>query len=195
MIVSPDLKEAPEWALHGGLTPKEIEKPAEKTEEKLVVSEAPAPVKPKTKTVTNTVVVDVPPVMVKSGATRLTLVRNASAIVTETRDDPFERMSPVETFHQGEVLGAVAQYCAGKMEAPRVEFTVKISGVINGQPVNASAPPDEIVPDRIKALPGCYMLRAELPLDGLPPGAYELSINLGESGGNRYDLKKSFRIE
>jgi hypothetical protein len=52
------------------------------------------------------------------------------------------------------------------------------------------------VPDRIRALNGCYMLRGAVPLEGMNPGNYELEIAIYDPETRRdVILKKPFKIQ
>jgi len=198
-VVDPTLTEAPEWAARGGLEPMTLTFVAQ-TPAPTLVTEAREPV------VVPDPVPTVPaaparpdPLPVKaidSGASRLTLLRDVASIATETKIDPFLNMKPVNVFHPQDELGWVLQYCSGNLEAPTLTFTVRLTGSAKGRPITLSAPPDEMVPDRIKALPGCYLLRAAIPLDEMAAGAYQLEVKVeNPDKGKSETLKKEFRIE
>lgn len=201
-VVDPTLTEAPEWAARGGLEPMTLSFVAQ-TAAPTIVTEAREPVPVPDPVPTAPAVQAAParpePFPVKaidSGASRLTLLRDVASIVTETKIDPFLNMKPVNVFHPQDELGWVAQYCSGNLEAPTLTFTVRLTGSAKGRMITLSAPPDELVPDRIKALPGCYLLRAAIPLDEMAAGAYQLEVKVENPGKGKSDtLKKEFRIE
>jgi hypothetical protein len=60
--------------------------------------------------------------------------------------------------------------------------------------VNLSAPPEEMMPERIKASNSCYVVRAAIPLADFEPGAYRLEI-LVDDGGKMYNLGQEFKVE
>ncbi len=69
-------------------------------------------------------------------------------------------------------------------------MTLKISGLIRGVKINFNSPPEEMVPDQIKAVPGCYLVRGAIPLADMDPGNDTLFVKIGS-----YNLTKEFRLE
>lgn len=204
-IHSPNLTEVPEWAAQGGLEPKVIMtrevhfppgQPTVQTQTVVVpdpATPAPAPGAP----------APVTPAPAGSfaprGASRLMLLKDVVSIDTETRTDPYAKLSPVAAFAASDELGWIAQYCTGNDAAdePSLRFTLRMTGKAVGEEIDRTAPPDEMVPDRIKVAPGCYLLRGAIPLEGMNPGDYELEVVIEDPAvyGDMHRLKQSFRIE
>ncbi|MDQ3280874.1 MAG: hypothetical protein M3Q69_05630, partial [Acidobacteriota bacterium] len=193
-VVNPNLTEVPSWALRGGLEPTALQVvPATPAAAQV---QTPAPAKPKgTTTMERTIVFPETP-MEPKGITRLTLAHNIYDIDTETKDDPFKKIKVAESFKAGEEMGWAAQYCGGSAQEPTLRFTVRLTGKAAGEVIDRASEPDELVPDRIRALGGCYMLRGAVPLEGMSPGSYELQVAITDPETRRESvLKKSFRIE
>ncbi|HET7712088.1 MAG TPA: GWxTD domain-containing protein, partial [Thermoanaerobaculia bacterium] len=123
------------------------------------------------------------------GASKLTLVADAFAIQPQGGKDPFRNLSSLDVFKRSGELGWAAQYCTPQ-PSPTVEVTLRISGLINGEKVNFNAPAEEMVPDQIKAVPGCYLVRGAIPLADMDPGNYTLFVKIGN-----YNLTQQFRLE
>ena len=184
-LANAELTEVPEWALHGGLRPfvpkSEVEKasaPKPKPDDRAT----PAPI--------------LPPVQL--GASKLTLVRDDvySLQLGETSVDPFTTLHTVDSFRADQDLGWLEQYCNGKPEAPTLRFSLKLMTEIGGQKITRSTEPDEMMPDRIKALPGCYLLRGGVPLAGNEKGDYTLELTIEDPDtGEHSTQQRTFRIE
>ena len=187
-IVTPDLKIVPEWAAKGGLEQKVI----------LVRQVLFEPGAPGTQTVTTSGSAPAPELPLASrGAGRFMLLREVNTINPETKADPFAKLTPVGAFKATDDLGWVAQYCTGSTEEPTVRFTLRMTGKAANEEIDRAAPPDEMVPDRIKSAPGCWLLRGAIPLEGMNPGSYELEVTIEDIGvyGDRHTLKQAFTIE
>jgi hypothetical protein len=77
-----------------------------------------------------------------------------------------------------------------------VSVALKISGMINNERINFTAPADELVPDSIKSSPGCYLVRGAVPLAGMDPGTYDLTVTIAAANGGRsYNLTRQFKVE
>ncbi|HUP46169.1 MAG TPA: GWxTD domain-containing protein [Thermoanaerobaculia bacterium] len=183
-IKSPDLTSVPEWAKHElyyspmTAAPREVE----------AMMEAPlpdAPVPAAAGSGAPTAPVTRPPSVGK-----LTLVADAFALEPESGIDPFASLTSRDVFRPEDELGWVAEYCSGSL-APlsAVEVTLKISGLIKGERINFNAPAEELVPDSIRASPGCYLVRGAVPLMDMEPASYALFVRIGQ-----YNLTKDFRI-
>lgn len=192
-IVTPNLTEVPAWAPTGGLEPKIT-----------VVTVTSVPTQQVPANAPKTEVVAVPPPVIEPdapmgprGVSQLTLVREVYEIDSETKTNPFETLQSVEVFKPNEELGWATQVCTGKDEEdPTVRFTLRLTGTAEGEVIDRAAPPDEIIPDRIRALGGCYMLRGSVPLEGMSPGSYELEVAVYDPDTRQDHLvRKAFRIE
>jgi GWxTD domain-containing protein len=184
-----DYKELPSWAAFGGLTPRM----------RTVTFSGPAPVAasqpPASATVPAPAVAAPVPVMTEPrGATRLTLTaRDVFQVDPQTGADPFAKIEVANRFKTTQELGWAAQYCGQADQELSVPFIVRISG--NG--VDLATPLEEVVPDRIKSSPGCYMLRGAIPLDAMAAGKYTLQLLVDDPivKSDSYDLKHDFTIE
>ncbi|HYH09435.1 MAG TPA: GWxTD domain-containing protein [Thermoanaerobaculia bacterium] len=192
-LVSPNLAAVPEWAAKGGLEQKVI-----------LVREVIFPAgqtAPGTQTRTQTVTTPGAPApalpMAPRGASRFMLLREVNTINPETKADPLATLTPVGTFKASDDLGWISQYCTGSDEEPTLRFSLRMTGKAANEVIDRAAPPDEMVPDRIKSAPGCYLLRGAIPLEGMSPGNYELEVIIEDTGvyGDSHTLKQSFTIE
>jgi GWxTD domain-containing protein len=195
-LVNAKLAALPDWALRGGLTAAAAPQPS------LTTSAAPVVPQNAKEEVVAQVTVPFPaqpaataPAQ-KPGISRLTLLREVNAVSTETDRDPFLTIQPVETFKSGEELGWALQYCEPGAEDPLVRFALRVTGKIGKEIVDMVAPPDELVPDRVRAVPGCFMLRGAIPLDGMSAGSYTLEVStLDAKDETTGSLERAFRIE
>ncbi|HVT05139.1 MAG TPA: GWxTD domain-containing protein [Thermoanaerobaculia bacterium] len=196
-IVSPGLTEVPSWAPKGGLDPMilvTVEQVARKP-----VMDVPQVAAPPAATVKETSPktpkAEAPRPMAAKGASRLTLIRNATAVLMQA-GNPFDRIEPVSVFHQQDELGWLAQYCSATVETPVVEFKLHLTGRAGNEVIDRRSEADELRPDRMHAVPGCFILRASIPLAGMKAGTYQLEVNLKDTVTGRSDtVKKEFRIE
>jgi GWxTD domain-containing protein len=186
-IVNPDLKELPDWAPRGGLDPKVL-----RTE----VVEAPTPAVVTIVTTTPVEKEPAPRPEITPGTSRLVLLHDVASIVTETDVNPFTRFTPVTLFHPSDDLGWVAQYCSVSSEEPTLRYTIRLTGKAANETINRRAGPDDLVPDRLRAVPGCYMLRGAIPLSGMSAGTYQLQVTVEDPATGRSDhVRQEFRIE
>jgi GWxTD domain-containing protein len=202
-IVDRDMKTVPEWAATGGLNPITFRlvpaaapaagsaRPA--TTPATSPTEAAAPVQTLSPTTTITAA---PASFAPKGISRLTLSRDVFEIDTETKNDPFLKLAAVDAFKPSEELGWASQVCTGSNDEPTVKYQLRLTGKADGEEIDRAAEPDELVPDRIRALNGCYMMRGAVPLDGMSAGNYELEVAIYDPE-TRSDtvLRKAFRIE
>ncbi|HEY0159959.1 MAG TPA: GWxTD domain-containing protein [Thermoanaerobaculia bacterium] len=195
-IKSPELKSVPEWAMRGGLE--------QRTPEQIAAANAPPPPPAPVQTEEPSRTIAPAPVPVPEpavtyepkGASRLTLAHNVFDVDTEIPTDPFAKLTPVTSFKASDELGWASQYCTGSSAEPTVKFTLRLTGTAAGEVIDRSAEPEELVPDRIRALNGCYMLRGAVPLEGMNPGNYELEVAIYDPETRRdVVLKKPFRIQ
>jgi GWxTD domain-containing protein len=195
LVKNPELREVPEWAMRGGLD----QRPPEVAAAPAPAVATPAPSEQPGRVVATTTVpfpAEAPVTFEPKGASRLTLSRNVFDIDTETKTDPFTSLTSVSSFKASDELGWASQYCTGSNEEPTVKFTLRLTGTAAGEVIDRSAEEEEIVPDRIRALNGCYMLRGAVPLEGMNPGNYQLEVSIYDPETRRdVVLKKPFRIE
>lgn len=180
-VVRPDLKVAPEWALHGGVT---------------------AEVEPETTHVTT--IVDVPqPAPVQQlppgphGASRLIFVKDLTSEVQPRSDtDPFLSATPASRFSTSEQLSYAFQLCRdGAPDAP-VKVGLTISGTAGGKKVSIVARPQEVTPEPIRVMSTCSVVWASLPLTALKPGQYKLGIEASDPATKEtWSLGGEFKVE
>jgi GWxTD domain-containing protein len=206
-VVNPDMKEVPPWALRGGLEPmairildaETVRREQQANEDAAAALRAQQAAQAGTSKNPKVIEATVPMPEVKwepTGVGRLTLTRNVFEIDPETRNDPFAKMASVATFKANEELGWASQICAATNDEPNVKFTVRLTGTAAGEVIDRASDVEEMVPDRIRALSGCYMLRGEIPLEGMSPGSYELQVAIADPNTGRDSvLKQAFRIE
>jgi hypothetical protein len=118
-------------------------------------------------------------------------MNDAWAMKPQSGKDPFVGLPDLNEFRRDDELGWGAEYCTGVIneDPPSVMVKVTISGLIKGERVTFRGEPEEFVPDSIRAFPGCYVVRGEIPLSEFDPGTYTLSITLGS-----YNLTKEFKV-
>ncbi|HEX9985475.1 MAG TPA: GWxTD domain-containing protein [Thermoanaerobaculia bacterium] len=176
-VKNPELTSLPDWAARGGLHPMHLEK-------KLTVGAVPS--------------ASAPSAMLpkgEAGASRLTLVRDVFALDSQKKGDLFEGLTPLSTFTKQDELGWAARYCSDS-EVSRLNVGLKISGEINGETHNITADPDDVTPDRLKAMSNCYLVRGAIPLSEMDAGTYELEITIADPATNQsYNLKSQFKVE
>lgn len=177
-IVNPELSATPDWALKGG------------------VASRPKPV---TMTVNSTKLVEPPKVVVpvltgEPGATRLTLSKNVNALPLQGTSDPFAGLASATEFAKSEELGYAFQLCRPAASDESVKVTMKITGEVGGKAINMVAPVEEMTPEAIRVMPGCYAVRAAIPLDGFGAGNYRLALHV-EDGGREFDLTQELKIQ
>jgi GWxTD domain-containing protein len=189
-----DFTEIPSWAARGGLDPRD---PQQQQAAAPVATPRPAPAAPQaSKTIATTTINFPDEPFVAKGATRLTLARNVFDVDPQTKSDPFTSLAVAQSFKASEELGWASQYCTGSNDEPNVTFTVRLTGTAAGEVIDRAAEPEEMVPDRIRALNGCYMLRGSIPLEGMSAGNYQLEVTVADPAARgNVVLKKAFRIE
>jgi GWxTD domain-containing protein len=204
-VVNRDMKTVPEWAATGGLNPITFRiVPAAQTAGSTTPAAAPAtsatdgsaPVQTLSPNTTITAAVPTPQSFAPKGISRLTLSRDVFEIDAETKTDPFLKLQSVDAFKASEELGWASQVCTGSNDEPTIKYQLRLTGKAAGEEIDRAAEPDELVPDRIRALNGCYMMRGAVPLEGMSPGNYELEVSIYDPEA-RSDtvLRKAFRIE
>lgn len=189
-VVNPDITSVPAWAPRGGLEPKI-----------LVVTETPvspegAAAAPRVAAVIGGAIPASPGTAAQGALSRLTFLRDVYSIETEVNFDPFSRIESAAAFKVNEELGWAAQYCAPGVEEPMVRFTLRLTGRAGNEVIDRLAPPDEMMPDRMRAVDGCFMLRGLIPLEGMSAGDYELELTtLDAAGIATATVRQAFRIE
>ena len=185
-IVSPDMKEVPDWArLRVIPTPSVVEGEGPGGSGGTMSAQTATP-SPRSLAPARDDTVTKP-----AGAGRLTLMKDAWAMKPQSGKDPFAAMPDLHEFTRDDELGWGAEYCTGVIDEdpPNVRVKVTIAGVIKGERVTFRGEPEEFVPDSIRAFPGCYVVRGGIPLSEFDQGAYTLSITLGS-----YNLTKEFKV-
>jgi GWxTD domain-containing protein len=201
-IVDRDMKTVPEWAATGGLNPITFRLVPAKPGAGSATAPAPsgsdpaAPVQTLAPETTITAAVPSPQSFAPKGISRLTLSRDVFEIDAEAKADPFLKLVSVDAFKASEELGWASQVCTGSNDEPTIRYQLRLTGKAAGEEIDRVAEPDELVPDRIRALNGCYMMRGAVPLEGMSPGSYELEVSIYDPE-TRSDtvLRKAFRIE
>lgn len=186
-LVNPELMEVPDWA-----RPQVLTTPSNVT----LRVERESGTTTQTVTKTTTIIPAALPTAKAKGAGKLTLLRDAFAIDAQTKSDPFSDVPSLDAFKSGEELSFVAEYCAGLIaeELSGVTIQPKITGMINGEKINMSGAEEELIPDSIKASPGCHLIRGAVPLEGVDPGQYTLTLAV-TAGAEKYNLTREFRVE
>ena len=192
-IVSPDLKEVPEWA-RPQVAAQMITAPSNVVL-RVETTEAGAPA-PASNTMPSAPAAPAASTIRAKGAGRLTFVKDAFAINAQGSKDPFGGLTSIDTYKSGDELNFIAEYCAGVVvqELSGVTVQAKISGIINGEKINMNGPVDELIPDSMKAFPGCHMIRGAIPLEGVDPGQYTMTVTV-TAGADKYNLTREFRVE
>ncbi|HYK01678.1 MAG TPA: GWxTD domain-containing protein [Thermoanaerobaculia bacterium] len=199
-IVDRDMKTVPEWAATGGLNPITFRLvPAAAGSSAPAATPATAgaaPAQSAAPAVVSSATIPAPQSFAPKGISRLTLSNDVFEVDTETKTDPFLTLTPVDAFKPSEELGWASQICTGSNDEPTVKYQLRLTGKAAGEEIDRAAEPDELVPDRIRALNGCYMMRGAVPLEGMSPGNYELEVSIYDPEARRDTvLRKAFRIE
>lgn len=201
-IVNPELTSVPDWAARGGLQPKYMVTVAPPVT-------VPAPAPPVPASADGAPAVAAPAVAgtpalpgtapAPAGgavASRLTLLKDVWSVNSELRTDPFTKITPIGTFKAEDDLGWIAQYCSGSDDEPTVVYSLRLTGTAGNEIIDRAAPPDELVPDRIKVAPGCYLMRGMIPLEGMSAGNYALELSVEDPATKTNQaLKQDFLIE
>ena len=134
-----------------------------------------------------------------AGVRALVLTKDVMAIDPRGAGDALAKTAVAASFTTHDELGYAFQYCGGWGDAatrPPLGLTLTISGESEGKKVHFSAAEDDLVPDGIPALPGCYLVRGSLPLADVGRGVYELALTLTDKALKQtYDLKQRFKVE
>jgi GWxTD domain-containing protein len=190
-IVNPGLTEVPAWAVAktAELSVPSLAPPVAAT------PGAPVPVVIVTRTV---VPAPVPVPGGPAGVRNLVLTKDAMAINPRAAGDPLAKAAFSGSFATQDDLGYAFQYCNGSAAGPppSLDLSLTISGESAGKKVHFSAADDDLVPDGMPSLPGCYLVRGSIPLAEVGRGSYELALALTDKGAHQtYDLRKSFKVE
>jgi GWxTD domain-containing protein len=176
LMRNPDLKAVPEWA-----------KPV-----------APAPESVKvTRVIVDTPKVIPPPPAELQGANTFVLSKSVSTFAPQKSANPFTSLSTVSSFTQNDDLGYAFQYCAESADPdalPPLKVQITISGTSKGEKVNMNAPAEEALPEALKAMPGCYMIRGSIPLSDIAPGTYTIKVGV-EGAKQPYNFSQTFKVE
>jgi len=178
-IVNKSLTTVPQWALHGGLESGRKNVTVTKFIPGKAINVAPA----------EAIVTGDP------GASRLMLLKDVTVSVQpQSGKDPLQAVTNQQSFVHSDELGYAFQLCRTAATDDVVKVTMKVSGIAGKHAVNLSAPPEEMMPERIKASASCYVVRAAIPLADFEPGSYRLDIFV-DDGGKTYNLGQDFRVE
>jgi hypothetical protein len=180
-IVSPQLNEVPAWA--AGTVTDGARQQNGVTASPRAAATLPPP----------------PRVAEPPGARSLILTKTVMAINPRAASDPLASMTPPTSFTTQDDLGYALRYCVASYEPgnqPALRIAATISGQAGREKVNFVTPEDEVIPDAIKSLPGCYLVRGSLPLTEVGAGTYKLSLVLTDPATNqKYNLEQEFKIE
>jgi GWxTD domain-containing protein len=200
-VVDKNMKTVPEWAAVGGLNPITFRlvpaaaapaTPVTPGSDPAVPAQPAAPASGSTASLP----IPVPESFEPKGASRLTLSHDVYEVDSEAKTDPFLKLKSVDAFKASEELGWASQICTGSNDEPTVRYQLRLTGTAAGEEIDRAAEPDELVPDRISALNGCYMMRGAVPLEGMSPGNYQLEVAIYDPETRRDTvLRKAFRIE
>jgi hypothetical protein len=134
-----------------------------------------------------------------AGVGNLVLTKDAMGIDPRAAGDPLARATFAGAFAIQDDLGYAFQYCSGSaltQAPPSLRLSLTISGVSAGKKVHFSAGDDDLVPDGMPSLPGCYLVRGALALAEVGRGSYELGLVLSDKETQRtWDLRKKFTVE
>lgn len=128
----------------------------------------------------------------------LFLLRDVDSISGERKQDPFDGLQSLGAFKTQDELGWLVRYCTGATQTPAVLLGVQLAGTSGNERLESSAPPEEMKAERIRAAPGCFLLRGSIPLSYLEagPGDYQLEITIDSPATKkRHDVRQPFRIE
>jgi hypothetical protein len=128
------------------------------------------------------------------GAHGLVLVKNAMELTApQSGGDPFAGVRTINLFAKSDDLGYAFEYC-GASES--VKMTIGIRGTADGRKINMVAPTEDVPVESIKAVPGCAMVRASIPLSDMQvmPGTYTFNVKL-EDGPQTWDLAQDFQVQ
>ncbi len=173
-IVDRKLTAVPDWALKGGLEPKRIVVAK-------IVPIAPAPVHSKP--------------ALDPGVARLTLLKDVTrSIEPQSGHDPFADLTSQQSFTKADDLGYAFQVCRAQLSDDVVKVTLKVTGTSADKKFSLSAPPEEMVPERIKSTANCSVVRGAIPLADFEAAAYHLDVTVDDAG-KTYQLGQDFHVE
>jgi GWxTD domain-containing protein len=174
-VIHHELTAAPEWALRGGVDAKP------RTFNYAAVREV--------RKQARTLAMAVP---LKDGADRLMLVADVAGIQPMSGNDPFALLGPRTSFAKSDDLGWVFRLC----RASELEGSVTVAIAISGAGGILKAPPEEMTPEPIRAMPGCNIVRAAMSLGDFEPGEYRFLVSITDPEAKEtYNLTQDFRIE
>ena len=128
------------------------------------------------------------------GVHSLVLIKDATALAApQSGNDPFAGTRTIGEFATSDELGYAFEYCGA---SETVRMTIAIRGTAGGKKVNMVAPAEDMPVEEIKGVPGCGMVRANIPLADMQvaPGKYTFSVKL-EDGPKSYDLTQDFVVQ
>lgn len=183
-----DYKDLPEWAAFGGLKPQKL----------VTIAASPGVAQGTTRQPIRGAGTPVPAgPMAPRGATLLTLSAKIYQLDVHSKSNPLVGTTSTAVFKPSDELGWAAQYCSQSTTEPTIPFMLRITGTTAGGPVDRATPLEDIVPERLQASPGCYMLRGAIPIDDMLPGNYKLHLMIDDPivKSDSYTLEHEFTIE
>ena len=79
---------------------------------------------------------------------------------------------------------------------PKLKFILGISGPLDGGSSERITREKDVKPERMAALPGCYVLQGMVPIAKLTTGRYRLVFMLDDTvSGESHTLKREFRVQ
>ncbi|MFL6247626.1 MAG: GWxTD domain-containing protein [Thermoanaerobaculia bacterium] len=89
-----------------------------------------------------------------------------------------------------------AQFCSESAETPRLKTMLLIAGPLDGTSTEQRTRQTNAKPERIAALPGCYVLRGTVPAAKLAPGRYKVTVMIdNDATGDVYDVKTELHVD
>jgi len=171
-VVNPDLTTVPDWARPVQKTYKMVA-----TTKPVVTAEAPAalPAQP-------------------AGAHHFTLAKDVTALSPVSSKDPFAGVESVTTFTKNDDLGYAFAYCSAGLDPAKSSLHMTLS--ITGGKAAMRGAADDVQPEAITVMPGCYMLRGAIPLADVSAGSYHFGLTVEDTATKQtYNLTKDFTVQ
>ena len=197
-IVSPDLTAVPAWAIPPHIEYKTVEFPQETAPSTETVTTA-APKAPTTvvKRGGKTVEEVVPPAGAP-GAHDLWLIADSRSVKPQDDASAFANVARKTSFGKADDIGFVFQYCRPAVDAVRtkLKFAILLSGKAGKESVDIEVPEDETTAEPVKSMPGCSIVRGNIPASTLEPGNYSFTMRVTDPATSQsYNLASNFKVE